>query len=192
MNLRGAFRGCERLALSAGGLLLLLVTGCASQAPLPDLATLPAQPKKIEHLVIEAEGQTHEILGVIEHDHDSLRMALLSVQGQRLLTLIQDADGARFLPDGPFNPPFTARWLAGRLAWSLWPVAELRRSFKRGAWSVRQDASGHSVYHRNALVASIRSTDNCTRIDDLQTGYRLYIIPIELASQPKEYLCPAL
>jgi hypothetical protein len=185
-----ATRHFKRLWFS--GVMLALLAGCASHAPLPDLATLAPEPKRVERLIIEAPDQSHTLLGVLQHDHRSLRMALLSPQGQRLLTLVQDSDGARFLSGAAFEPPFTAHWLASRLAWSLWPVAELQQNFKRSPWSVRQDASGYSVYHRDALVANIRLSSTCTLIDDIQTGYRLYIIPIALANQPRERLCPAI
>lgn len=178
--------------ISVFALTCVLLGGCASQPPAPNLATLPPSDRQVQQLIIETPEQSHTLMGVLEHDHRSLRMALISVQGQRLLTLVQDADGARFLPEAAFHPPFSADWLAGRLAWSLWPVAQLRDTFRRSSWSVQQNASGHSVYRRDTLVASIRLSDNCTLIDDIQTGYRLYIIPIALASEPKEHLCPAL
>ncbi len=182
-----------RRACALGVLALILLTGCAGradQAALPDLTTLAPQPKRMERLIIESAQHTEELLGVIQHDHDSLRMALISPQGQRLLTLVMDSNGARFLPDALFEPPFSARWLASRLAWTLWPVAELENQLQHSAWSVRQDDSGHSVYHRGQRVASIKLSDQCKLIDDIQTGHRLYIIPIELAGQNKELLCP--
>jgi hypothetical protein len=181
---------CQRLGIFA--LVCVLLSGCASQPPAPDLATLAPKARQVQQLIIETPQQSHTLLGVIEHDHRSLRMALMSVQGQRLLTLVQDAEGARFLPGAGFEPPFTADWLAARLAWSLWSAVQLQDTFRRTTWSVRQDVSGHSVYRRDMLVAHVGLSDNCTLIDDVQTGYRLYIIPIALASEPKEHLCPAL
>ncbi|MBQ0778712.1 MAG: DUF3261 domain-containing protein [Pseudomonas sp.] len=184
-----------RWARALGVLTFILLAGCAgraNQVMLPDLTTLAPAPKRMERLIIESADHNQELVGVIQHDHDSLRMALLSPQGQRLLTLVMDSDGPRFLPEALFKPPFSAHWLASRLAWTLWPIDELENQFQHSAWSVRQDDSGHSVYHRGRKVASIKLADQCKLIDDVQTGHRLYIIPIELAGQNKELLCPAV
>lgn len=192
MSARGLAPWWTRPALRAGLLACLLLSGCARNAPLPDLATLAPEPRRLQQLSIETPEQRHSLLAVIEHDHRALRMALLSVEGQRLLTFVQDHAGPRFLPGAAFNPPFTAHWLAARLAWSLWPVAKLQETFQGSTWSARPDASGHNVYYRDKLVASIRLSDNCTLIDDIQTGYRLHIIPITRATQPEGHPCPEI
>jgi hypothetical protein len=159
---------------------------------LPDLARLPPDTQRTEHLILQSAEQRQELLGVIQHDHGSLRMTLLSLQGQRLLTLVHDKNGARFLPGAPFDPPFSAHWLASRIAWTLWSPTELRRSFRGSAWRVRQDETGHSVYHLGRRVARIVLSAHCTLIDDTQAGYRLYIIPVESTLQQAGYPCPAI
>lgn len=189
-----AYLSSVRLTRSILIVALLLLAGCAGrndQSLLPDLATLTPEPKRIEHLVIESGDQHTEMLGVLQHDQTELRMALFSPQGQRLLTLVQDGEGARFLPDALFKPPFSAHWFASRLAWALWPATQLQDHFAGSAWSVRQEDTGHSVYHHQNRVARISLHAHCTLIDDLQADHRVYIIPIEFAQQNKEHICPA-
>lgn len=180
---------------SIGLMLLLLLTGCAGrleQSPLPDLAGLAPEPRRVEHLIIESGDQRKDLLGVLQHDQNALRMGLFSLQGQRLLTLVQDREGARFLPDAVFKPPFSADWFASRLAWALWPADQLQADFAGSAWSVERENAGHSIFYRHNRVTQIRFHDHCTMINDIQTGHRVYIIPIEFAQQNKERLCPAL
>ena len=181
----------------AAGLLIagLLVTGCATgmrSAPIPPLATLPASAPSTQHLVFEHDGERHELLAVLRHDSDTLRMALLSPQGQRLLTLEQDSEGVRFLDDALFDPPFSAQWLLQRLSWSLWPVAQLEHAFQGSGWSVQQHARGHNIYYRKQWVASITDSGRCHVVDDLQAGYRLYRMTVDSHPNDEELPCPAL
>lgn len=172
----------------------LLVSGCAarfSAAPVPPLASLPASEPSTQHLVFEHGSERHQLLAVLRHDDRSLRMALLSPQGQRLLTLEQDDRGVRFLDGAVFDPPFSAQWLLERLSWSLWPVEQLQRSFQGSAWSVQQHAQGHDIYHRQQRVARITDSGDCHIVDDLQAGYRLYRTPLAPDSTQDEPPCPA-
>lgn len=173
--------------------LCLMLSACASRfgaAPVPPLASLPASAPSTQHLVFEHGSERHELLAVLRHDERSLRMALLSPQGQRLLTLEQDERGVRFLDGAVFDPPFSAQWLLERLSWSLWPVEQLQHSFQGSAWSVRQHAHGHDIYHRKQRVASITDTGACHIVDDLQAGYRLYRSTLEPDSHQGEPPCP--
>ena len=172
----------------------LLLAGCAASprsAPVPELRTLPASAPHTQHLVFEHDGERHELLAVLSHDQRVLRMALLSPQGQRLLTLEQDAKGARFLPGAAFDPPFSAQWLAERLSWSLWPVEQLARAFRGSSWSVQQHPQGHDIYYRKQLVASIIDTGHCHVVDDVQAGYRLYRTPVQPNASHDELPCPS-
>ena len=173
----------------------LLVTGCATglrSAPVPPLSTLPTSAPSTQHLVFEHDGERHELLAVLRHDSDTLRMALLSPQGQRLLTLQQDNAGVRFLDGALFDPPFSAQWLLQRLSWSLWPVAQLEQAFRGSDWAVQQQAKGHNIYYRTQLVATITDIDNCHVVDDLQAGYRLYRMTVDRHPSHEELPCPAL
>lgn len=173
----------------------LLISGCAAQlrsAPVPELATLPTSAPRTQHLVFEHGTERHELLAVLRHDQRSLRMALLSPQGQRLLTLEQDAEGARFLPGAVFEPPFPAQWLAERLSWSLWPVDQLARAFDGSRWTVQPTEHGHRIYYRKQLVAIISDTGGCHVVDDVQAGYRLYRTTVEPNASHDESPCPAL
>ena len=182
--------------LAAGVLsVCLLVAGCATgmrSAPVPPLATLPASVPSTQHLVFEHDGERHELLAVLSHDSDTLRMALLSLQGQRLLTLQQDNAGVRFLDGALFEPPFSAQWLLQRLSWSLWPVAQLEQAFQGSDWAVQQRAKGHNIYYRKQWVASITDSGRCHVVDDLQAGYRLYRMTVDRHPSHEELPSPAL
>lgn len=172
----------------------LWLSGCAAPfkpAPVPDLAALPASAPRTQHLIIEHDGERQQLLAVLRHDQSLLRMALLSPQGQRLLTLEQDGDGARFLPGAAFEPPFSAQWLAERLAWSLWPVEQLERAFADSRWAVQRQEGGHSIYYRKQLMATVTDSGSCHIVDDVQAGYRLYRTTVEPNATHNESPCPA-
>lgn len=172
----------------------LLASGCASRfsaAPVPPLSTLPASAPSTQQLVFEHGNERHQLLAVLRHDNQTLRMALLSPQGQRLLTLEQDEQGARFLPGAVFDPPFSAQWLLQRLSWSLWPVEQLEHAFRDSAWSVQPTAQGHAIFHRQQQVANIIDQGHCHIVNDLQAGYRLVRTTIEPGLHDDEQPCPA-
>lgn len=191
---RARRRGMRHLAI--GGLALWLA-GCAGlasiappPAPAPALTALPEYAAQPQRLVFEHGDERHVLLGVLRHDRDSLRLALLSPQGQRLLTLIRDSQGARFQPGGHFEPPFSADWLADRLAWSLWPVPALHAAFAGSDWQLLDKQSERHIVYRNNLIARIGGDADCRIIDDIQAGYRLYISPLSPLDQPSEDACP--
>ncbi len=115
------------------------------------------------------------LIGMLRHDRDSLRLALLSPQGQRLLTLVRDQEGIRFLPGAAFEPPFTAEWLASRLSWSLWPAEHLRDAFDGSDWTLEATGNERWIRHRGRLVAQLVGGPECRIIHDLEGGYRLAI-----------------
>ena len=191
--MRNRLRHDRWLAFSLVAVCLWL-TGCAAplrSAPVPDLATLPASAPRTQHLVFEHDGERRQLLAVLRHDQSALRMALLSPQGQRLLTLEQDGNGARFLPGAAFEPPFSAQWLAERLAWSLWPVEELERAFADSRWAVQRHEGGHKIYYRKQLIATVTDTGTCHIVDDVQAGYRLYRTTVAPNATHDELPCPA-
>ena len=70
-----------------------------------------------------------------------MRLVMLSVQGQRLLTLVHDADGSRFekaRPEVLEKLPFSADWLARRIAWVHWPQAAIDDAFANTGWQLVQ------------------------------------------------------
>lgn len=172
---------CQAGLLSA----LLLLFGCAGRpvATVPSLATLPAMETQRQRLTFEHNDQRHEMIGVLRHDDKTLRLVILSPQGQRLLTLIHDDSGSRFLQDAAFEPPFTAEWLASRLSWNLWPAPAIKQAFGSSAWSIQEDETGRTMRYRQRIVARISGNSACTFIDDVEAGYRLYIMPLSDTDQ---------
>ncbi len=162
------------------GVLLLALSACSNippTSPAPSLATLPPATPSIQRLTFEHANKRDTLLGVIRHDHQQLQLALLSLQGQRLLTMVRDENGSRFLPDAVFDPPFSADWLASRLTWSLWPKDDIQDAFNGTDWTLETTARQRRIYYRGRLKARIDTTPQCRVIDDVEAGYRLYIAP---------------
>lgn len=117
----------------------------------------------------------------------ALRAALVTPYGQRLTTLVRDADGARFeAGDAPGEPPLPIPpdWLASRLEWSLWPRESLERAFAGSEWSIDEDATRREIRRRGTLVARITpaprpGSPRTLTLDDREGGYRLTITPRE-------------
>ena len=81
------------------------------------------------------------LIGVLRQSPEAMRLVMLSVQGQRLLTLVHDADGSRFekaRPEVLEKLPFTADWLARRIAWVHWPQAAIDTAFANTGWQLVQ------------------------------------------------------
>lgn len=182
---------CPHLLISL--LATLWLAGCAvspSAPPMPALDALPAIDARSHRLTFVRNDQRRVLLGVLRHDDESLRLALLSPQGQRLLTLVRDEQGARFLPHGAFDPPFTAQWLASRLAWSLWPTSRLGEAFEGSDWRLDVEDGNRRVYRGATLVARLSGTPECRIIHDLEGDYRLYIAATD-DNQRATATCPA-
>lgn len=173
---------------------LALLSGCTTrpaQAPLPDLSALPTAEARTQRLTFDHDGQRHQLLGVLRHDNRELQLALLSPQGQRLLTLVQDAQGARFRPGAAIEAPFTAEWLANRLAWSLWPSPALERAFADSGWTLREDAEARIVAYRGRPMARITGSPECRIIEDIEGGYRLQIASLGDDTDRTDAACPS-
>ncbi|MDN3521799.1 DUF3261 domain-containing protein [Halomonas ramblicola] len=170
-------------------LLLLELTACAlapPSPPLPPVATLPTAAPEAYRLTFERDDQHRELIAVLRHDHQALRLALLSPQGQRLLTLVQDADGARFLPDAAFEPPFSADWLASRLSWGLWPADRLRAAFAGSDWRLETRDQTRVIHHGDRRVARLEGDTECRVLHDREGGYRLSIVPLDTQDQARD------
>jgi len=151
------------LAVAAG----LLLSGCSllapqplqAASPMPTLASL--EQTSTQRLIlrvarIESEGGAQRavdadesaqernlppLIGVLHQSPEAMRLVMLSVQGQRLLTLVHDADGSRFekaRPEVLEKLPFTADWLARRIAWVHWPQAAIDSAFANTGWQLVQ------------------------------------------------------
>ncbi|MED5294242.1 MAG: DUF3261 domain-containing protein [Pseudomonadota bacterium] len=167
-----------RLGLVAALGLLSLLGGCAQGpgiAPMPSLDGLEPVSAQTQRLTFVHQGERRELIGVLRHDHRQLQLALLSLQGQRLLTLTQDAEGARFAPGAVFTPPFSADWLASRLSFSLWPEQRLHEAFAGSDWSLVQQDNARSIYFRNQLVVGVKMTPACHVIHDIEANYWLSV-----------------
>jgi hypothetical protein len=167
--------------------LSVLLAGCALTppgAPQPALAQLPAIESQVQRLTFVTGERQQVLLGVLRHQDKTLRLALLSPQGQRLLTLVQDDQGARFLPEANIEPPFSADWLTSRLSWNLWPADALREAFAGSHWRLAESNDERRIYRGSVLVARLSSAglsdeNNCRIIHDLESDYRLYIATID-------------
>ncbi|MDN6298200.1 MAG: DUF3261 domain-containing protein [Halomonas sp.] len=181
MTIRPA-RSRPWLALPTFALAGTLLAGCAltpPDSPRPALEQLPDFDARQQRLTFVSDEDRHIMLGVLRHRDATLRMALLSPQGQRLLTLVQDDDGARFLPGASFQPPFSAEWLAGRLAWDLWSNAALHQAFSGTDWRLEIRAGQRNIYRGDTLIARLSGEADCRLIDDRESGYRLYIATLD-------------
>lgn len=165
-----------RLAILAG--FSLLLSACSmvpTTPPAPALETLSPAGPETQRLSFVRDDETRVLIGVLRHDSQQLQLALLSPQGQRLLTLVRDASGARFLPGAAFEPPFSANWLASRLSWSLWPEDQLTDAFAGSDWSITQAGQQRRIYRGRQLVARLEMALGCQVIHDIEAGYRLSI-----------------
>lgn len=165
-------------------LLALLLSGCAllprGPAPPPALAALPQAPAQTLQLRFVHQGEAHVMIGVLRRDADSLRLVLLSPQGQRLLSWQRDANGAQ-MHSSVWQPPFDADWLGSRLAWSLWPAEALQQGFAGSRWTLRGSPQARAIYYRKQLIAKVKIDGHCRQIDDLDAGYQLTITVAEAA-----------
>lgn len=172
----------------------LLLAGCAGQpvvAPLPAPLTLPAIDTHLQRLTFEHQQQRHELIGILRHDEHSLRLIMLSPQGQRLLTLQHDESGARFIGDTAFDPGLSASWLASRLTWSLWPSSALKQSFEGSHWTLTEEGERRTIRYQNRVIAYADRSADCLVIDDIEGSYRLFIAPLDDSATGTTAPCPA-
>lgn len=82
--------------------LLALLAGCSLAPPLPPAPSQPAlaEPATLKRqLTFERDDdpEPQTLIALIRLDGSELRAALLTPYGQRLVTLVQDADGSRYV-----------------------------------------------------------------------------------------------
>ncbi|WP_148253025.1 DUF3261 domain-containing protein [Aidingimonas lacisalsi] len=177
------------------------LSGCSSSptiSPSPDFMAAPvtadAITRRLTFTPYDDVKASRTLIGVIRLDDAQLRAALLTPQGQRLVTLVHDSDISRYEPgDVPRDAleqalPFPPAWLAARLEWSLWPTDALDAAFKGSPWSIQIEDDTRVIRHRGKTISRITpaSTSAARRdavlLDDRQGRYRLHIEPLEEAS----------
>ncbi|MDH4572183.1 DUF3261 domain-containing protein [Salinicola acroporae] len=157
-------------------------------SPPPPLAAATTTDTLKSRLTFEPdEGEARTLIAFIRIEPERLRAVLVTPYGQRLTTLVRDADGARFeAGDAPGEPPLPIppEWLASRLEWSLWPLDALHEAFAGSAWQVVDGAASRDITYRGRLIARItpvpaRDRAETMMLDDRQGHYRLTIAPMQ-------------
>ncbi|WP_244613414.1 DUF3261 domain-containing protein [Modicisalibacter radicis] len=177
--------------------LLTLLGGCSLAPPLPPAPSQPAlaEPATLKRqLTFERDdsSEPQTLIALIRLDGNELRAALLTPYGQRLVTLVDDDDGSRYVAgDVPLAeiekrlPP--AEWLAARLQWCLWPAGALREAFAGTSWRLTLTDEAREIHHHGRLIARISPADSQAGrrgpvlLDDRQGQYRLRITPLKEA-----------
>ncbi|KIH85601.1 hypothetical protein [Pseudomonas batumici] len=138
---------------------LLLLSACASRAPLPVQAPTLALPLQL-HIEREQAGQRQDWLLVIQREANGLRWSLMDPLGiplarQRLLDGDWQADG--LLPPNP-----QARELFAALLFALTPPGELPASYPTARQQPQQRALGDrwQVSYRRALEFTLSLPDS--------------------------------
>ncbi|MCG7600175.1 DUF3261 domain-containing protein [Halomonas sp. McH1-25] len=186
--------------LVAIGLATLSLAGCSltpSVSPAPAFQSVAATDTLKRRLTFMPDDESRPpqtLIGLIRIADHELRAVLLTSYGQRLVTLVNDAEGSRYLagdvPQATMEErlPVPADWLASRLQWSLWPVAALRDAFAGSAWTIEVEDGSRIIRQHGKVVARITpATASAERrqdvlLDDRQGRYRLRISPLEEAA----------
>ncbi|WP_110642412.1 DUF3261 domain-containing protein [Salinicola sp. CPA57] len=175
--------------------LALMLAACSltpPASPSPTLAAATTSDTLKSQLTFQPEdGDARTLIAFIRITPEQLRAVLITPYGQRLTTLIRDADGARFeAGDAPGESPLPIppAWLASRLEWSLWPLDALRQSFSGSAWQVVDSAASRDIRYRGKLAARItpvpdRDHPTTLVLDDRQGNYQLTIAPMQDANE---------
>ncbi|WP_106418489.1 DUF3261 domain-containing protein [Salinicola tamaricis] len=179
------------LALVLLSALLLGLSACSLSPPVspsPPLAAAVTPETLASRLTFTPEeGESRTLIAFIRITPEALRAVLVTPYGQRLTTLVRDAQGARFeAGDAPGEPPLPIppAWLASRLEWSLWPRAALEHAFSGSAWQVAEHDDQRDIRYHGRLAASITPRPDPAHpqtltLDDRQGDYRLTITPLD-------------
>lgn len=186
--------------LSIALVLSMALAGCATRpppAPSPAFDSIDFNgtlKRRLTFIPYDDERPTRELIGLIELGDQQLRAVLLTPFGQRLVTLVHDSEGSRFVP-GDIPPealrealPISPEWLASRLEWSLWTTQALRDAFAGSEWSVTIDDGSRVIRRHGDVVARITPADASAAVagtvllDDRQGRYRLRISPLGVPS----------
>ncbi|WP_303856178.1 DUF3261 domain-containing protein [Salinicola salarius] len=179
-------------------LAIISLTACSLTPPVsptPPLAAATTTDTLKSRLTFQPdEGESRTLIAFIQIDPDRLRAVLVTPYGQRLTTLVRDADGARFeAGDAPGESPLPIppAWLASRLEWSLWPLDALRDAFDGSVWQVADSSTHRDILYRGKLAARItpvpdRDHARTLTLDDRQGDYRLTIDPMRARDDGEE------
>ncbi|MDI4659754.1 MULTISPECIES: DUF3261 domain-containing protein [Cobetia] len=207
--------GLASLAVAA----TLLLSGCSLLAPKPLEAASPMpalanlEQTSTQRLIlrvariesddsaqraVDGEGaQEHNLpplIGVLRQSPEAMRLVMLSVQGQRLLTLVHDADGSRFekaRPEVLKKLPFSADWLARRIAWVHWPKDAIDDAFantgwqlvQRGDWQQRRQPAQRIITHDGVTIAELsRDASGRVTLRDPAADMQLTLEPLAAPS----------
>ncbi|MDH2421254.1 DUF3261 domain-containing protein [Cobetia amphilecti] len=134
------------------------------------------------------------LIGVLRQSPEAMRLVMLSVQGQRLLTLVHDADGSRFekaRPEVLEKLPFSADWLARRIAWVHWPQAAIDDAFantgwqlvQRGDWQQRRQPAQRIITQEGVTIAELtRDASGRVTLRDPAADMQLTLEPLAAPS----------
>lgn len=186
------------LWLSMTLVLSMALAGCATRpppAPSPAFESIDFNgtlKRRLTFIPYDGDRSTRELIGLIELTDSRLRAVLLTPFGQRLVTLVHDSEGSRFVP-GDIPPealrealPISPEWLASRLEWSLWPTRALRDGFAGSEWTVAIADGSRVVRHGDDVMARITPANASAAVagtvllDDRQGRYRLRITPLDV------------
>ncbi|WP_024951049.1 DUF3261 domain-containing protein [Cobetia crustatorum] len=202
------------LAAGLGLAASLLLSGCSlfapqplsAQSPMPALSSLQDTTTQRLSLRMErmdengkavmddASPRLPPLLGVLRQSPEAMRLVLLSVQGQRLLTLVHDNDGSRFenaRPDVLEKLPFTADWLARRISWVHWPQAAIDKAFmgtdwqlvQAGDWQHPNQPAQRIIRQGNDVIAELdRDAQGRVSLSDPASGRVLVLTPLPSVS----------
>lgn len=129
--------------------LLLLLSGCASQLPLPSEQPRLQLPLQLHIQARNASG-SHDQLLVIQQEQQALRWTLLTPLGVPVARQLLN-DG-RWQADGLLPPNAQARELFAALLFALTPDEQLDRLYAGQRWSRQQharrlEAGGSASWH---------------------------------------------
>ncbi|WP_158774588.1 DUF3261 domain-containing protein [Cobetia sp. L2A1] len=214
------------LAAGLGLAASLLLSGCSlfapqplsAQSPMPALSSLQETTTQRLSLQIERNDTAQSraerdvgsdgdkaaesadrlppLLGVLRQSPEAMRLVLLSVQGQRLLTLVHDKDGSRFenaRPDVLEKLPFTADWLARRISWVHWPQAAIDKAFmgtdwqlvQTGDWQHPNQPAQRIIRQGNEVIAELdRDAQGRVSLRDMAADMVLVLTPLASADAP--------
>ncbi|UTV86244.1 DUF3261 domain-containing protein [Cobetia amphilecti] len=142
----------------------------------------------------EQEQNLPPLIGVLRQSPEAMRLVMLSVQGQRLLTLVHDADGSRFekaRPEVLEKLPFSADWLARRIAWVHWPQAAIDDAFantgwqlvQRGDWQQRRQPAQRIITQDGVTIAELtRDASGRVTLSDPAADMQLTLEPLAAPS----------
>ncbi|GHA96729.1 DUF3261 domain-containing protein [Modicisalibacter luteus] len=189
-----------RLCLGVLGMVALGLAGCSLAPPVSPSPTFDSVPttatlkRRLTFMPDDDSQAPQTLIGLIRIAEHELRAVLLTPYGQRLVTLVSDTGGSRYLVGDVAQEtvqeklPLPADWLASRLQWSLWPVAALRDAFAGSDWSITVSDGARVIRHHDKVIARITPASvsaGSTRevlLDDRQGRYRLRITPLEEAA----------